>query len=222
MKKTIALFLGLTGMLPGIAQNIQDSDISHFVRSDGAQVASPNRNTFQSMAATSRLSQTHTGSTSALLIVDANGKTVGRAFGSEPVVISIYNNQLIGILGLSGYITGGQMAISGAMNWSPYGYETYYTSIDCSGPPLFPVSRLHGTPYIGVVVRDAYDGPAQIAVINASNVAQILYGSTYSNGPGGSACRVRSDFPGTYPLYFAPAEAIIPASTFGTPPFWLK
>ena len=79
----------------------------------------------------------------------------------------------------------------------------------------YSLSAAMGTPYLGVPVVDS--GGAYLYFFKAVDTTRVTLRSNYSN----NACFVIG-IRGAFPTDAAPVSDVVPASTYGTPPFFLK
>jgi hypothetical protein len=172
--------------------------------SHGQVVASPNRLLFNNLAVTPR--PPNVGGKGELVIVDTSGKPVGRYAGAQVLVFG-YGQQLIGmrLLGTSDVVG----ATGGGFTWG----DTFlsYASADCSGTG-YPENSSLGTRYNGWPTLDngqwyiLVTDPSQSFVLNFNSVYVPEVGCLQNDGE----------------RRVSPPQAIVPASDFGTPPFFLK
>ena len=190
------------------------------------QVSSPNRITSITLANTSKLSDvnkllggiglhSNTGNKSAIIWIDSTGRVIGRALGSSSILTS-YENQLATLTGLEADQTCDKSGVcsykSGGTRWSPY-YSVYYLSTNCTGTPYLPYGGF-GTPFVGIPVIDG--DSAYIYILKVMNTSRVEVNSSYVN----NTCHLIRG--GSLPLDAAPVTIVVPASTFGTPPYFLK
>ena len=193
-----------------------------FRDSGGLQgVASPNRTASMALANADKSARNRRAdkdgkvSTDAIVWVDATGRTVGRAINTNAMLLT-YDGQPAILTGLEvdqACDAGGACSYaSGGNRWSSY-FSVYYTSPDCAGTPYLPYGGF-GTPYVGVPVVDA--GATYIYLLKVTETVRVSAGSSYTN----NTCHsIRG---GELPLDAAPVSAVVPASTFGRPPYFLK
>jgi len=185
------------------------------------QVASPNRTASGALANADKADRARRAdkggkvSTDAIVWVDATGRTVGRAINTNAVLLT-YDGQPTILTGLEVdqvCDAGGVCSYASSGNrWSSY-FSVYYTSPDCSGTPYLPYGGF-GTPYVGVPVVDA-DG-TYIYLLKVTDTVRVNAASSYSNN---TCSAIRG---GELPLDAAPVSAVVPASSFGRPPYFLK
>ena len=191
--------------------------------SNSQPVASPNRTSSQTWTTSGKGGKSrHHGAKSekaesaAIKWVDATGRTMGRAIGNY-AVLTTFDNQLATITGLYPDQTCDANRVctypSNGARWSEF--ETvYYTTPDCTGTP-YSLFVAMGTPYIGLPVVDS--GGAYLYFFKAVDTTRVTLRSNYSN----SAC-FEIGIRGAFPTNAAPVSDVVPASTYGTPPFFLK
>jgi hypothetical protein len=227
--KQICTFLALLGIVfAGHAQQptLKDSQGKQIDESNSQPVASPNRTLSKEWArshnptkSTKDMGNKDSSKTAAVVWVDSTGKTVGRAleiaFGEQ--VLVTFENELITLTGLfpertcdfnADFCT---LTFSGGVNWIFSSVQ--YTSTDCTGTPYIS-SAPNGRPINGVPILD--NGETFIYLYNATqNTIQTIQ-SFFSNG------RCSQSFGGSFPQNVSPVMAVVPASTFGITPFFLK
>ena len=191
--------------------------------SNSQPVASPNRTSSRTWATSGKGGKSrHQGEKSekadsaAIKWVDSTGKTMGRAIGNH-AILTTFDNQLATITGLYPDQTCDADRVctypSNGARWSEF-ESVYYTTPDCTGMP-YSLSAAMGTPYLGVPVVDS--GGAYLYFFKAVDTTRITLRSNYSN----NACFVIG-IRGAFPTDAAPVSDVVPASTYGTPPFFLK
>ena len=197
--------------------------------SNSQPVASPNRTTSRTWATSDKgdKSRHHgeksekgekgeKGEKAAIKWVDATGRTMGRAIGNYGI-LTTFDNQLATITGLYPDQTCDANRVctypSNGARWSDF-ESVYYTTPDCTGMP-YSLSVAMGTPYLGVPVVDS--GGAYLYFFKAVDTTRVTLRSNYSN----NACFVIG-IRGAFPTDAAPVSDVVPASTYGTPPFFLK
>jgi hypothetical protein len=174
------------------------------------RVASPNRTLSSTLAATSKakVGGDHV-STTALVLVDATGKTLGRFSGSYSLILP-YNNQFLNVYLGSDYDYVNKKYNSTGFAFSPN--SVFYTTSDCTGT-AYQSFQTPGTQYVTFTVLDA--GQYFLYIGDSANSVNTTVLSVFGSAPG--AC-FSTNF--TQPLI--PLTTVIPASQIGTPPFFLK
>ena len=156
------------------------------------------------------------GEKAAIKWVDATGRTMGRAIGNY-AILTTFDNQLATITGLYPDQTCDADRVctylSNGARWSAF-ESVYYTTPDCTGIP-YSLSAAMGTPYLGVPVVDS--GGAYLYFFKAVDTTRVTLRSNYSN----NVC-AQIGIRGAFPTDAAPVSDVVPASTYGTPPFFLK
>lgn len=191
--------------------------------SSSQPVASPNRTTSRTLATSGKSGKSrHHGEkggksdSAAIVWVDSTGKTMGRAIGNH-AILTTFDNQLATITGLYPDQTCDANRVctypSNGARWSEL-EAVYYTSSDCTGLP-YSLSAAMGTPYLGVPVVDS--GGAYLYFFKAVDTTRVTLRSNYSN----NVC-AQIGIRGAFPTDAAPVSDVVPASTYGTPPFFLK
>lgn len=186
-------------------------------------VASPNRTSSQTWATSGKGGKSmHHGQKSekaesaAIKWVDATGRTVGRAIGNY-AILTTFDSQLATITGLYPDQTCDANRVctnpSNGARWSEF-ESVYFTTPDCTGTP-YSLSAAMGTPYLGVPVVDS--GGAYLYFFKAVDTTRVTLRSNYSY----NAC-FEIGIRGAFPTDAAPVSDVVPASTYGTPPFFLK
>ncbi|CDS51704.1 hypothetical protein [Polaromonas sp. CG9_12] len=148
--------------------------------------------------------------------VDSTGRTMGRAIGSS-AILTTFDNQLATITGLYPDQTCDANRVctypSNGARWTEF-ESVYYTTADCTGLP-YSLSGAMGTPYLGIPVVDS--GGAYLYFFKAVDTTRVTLRSSYSN----NVC-AQIGIRGAFPTDAAPVSDVVPASTYGTPPFFLK
>ena len=199
--------------------------------SSAQQVASPNRTASRTWAAAGKADKAdklrhgdksergengEKRGLAPIIWVDSTGRTVGRAIGNF-AILATYDNQVATIVGLGpdskcDASRGCTYASNGA-NWSEF-ESVYYTTTDCTGTP-YSIGGAIGTPYRGIPITD--NGGTYLYFFKAVDTIRVVLGSRYST----SGCFVIGSR-GASPTDAAPVSDVVPATTYGTPPFFLK
>jgi hypothetical protein len=171
------------------------------------RVVSPNHTPSAQLAGPATIGGRIPGS--AVAVVDANGKTIGRYIGDA--LILPYAGELIAMQLQPDWNDTLGKPNSGGFSWTRYGL--FYVSTDCSGTPYFWTAS-YGTRYNGVTVNDggqfyAYIGePAKAQAVTI----QSYYDFTAAN------CH-----PYTAPTQpFMALSTVVALGRLGTPPFFLR
>lgn len=228
MKSTV-IFLALLGVNLSIqAQQPLDSG-SPSGKTDASpsqQIASPNRTHSQTWVSSNKGSRGDKGARAMQTVektdlapivwVDSTGRTMGRAIGNF-AILTTFDNQLATLTGLGSdskcdAIRGCTYASNGA-KWSEF-ESVYYTTTDCTGTP-YSISGAVGTPYLGIPITDS--GGTYLYFFKAVDITRVVLGSRYST----NGCFVIGSR-GASPTDAAPVSHVVQATTFGTPPFFLK
>lgn len=186
-------------------------------------VASPNRTTSQTMVASAKgvKSRQHgakgdKADSAPIVWVDSTGRTVGRAIGNFGI-LTTFDNQPATLTGLYPDQSCDANRVctnsSGGAQWSPF-ESVYYTTSDCTGIPHSVGSAL-GTPYLGVPITDS--GGTYLYFFKAVDTTRVTLRSRYST----DGCFVIG-IRGAFPTDAIPVSDVVPATTYGTPPFFLK
>ncbi|MDB5868828.1 MAG: hypothetical protein JWP96_1160 [Polaromonas sp.] len=203
--------------LPGAASLSKQIESFQF-----PSVASPNRVDSATWASSNKFNRNkHPGDKDgasgppAIVWVDSTGKTIGRALATNSMLVT-YENQPAMLTGLESDRSCNAANVcthqSGGNRWSAF-YTVYYLSTDCTGTPYLPYSGF-GTPYVGVPVIDG--DATYIYILKVTDTTRVNVNSSYVN----NTCRsVRG---GVFPSDAAPVTAVVPASTFGAAPYFLK
>lgn len=232
MKSFLFFVAGLGLALSSQAQQSPEAEAAARVAksesSNASQVASPNRTASRIWAAAGKADKLRHGDRSErgekgekgglapIVWVDSTGRTVGRAIGNY-AILATFDNQLATIVGLGpdskcDPIRGCTYASNGA-NWSEF-ESVYYTTADCTGTP-YSVGGAIGTPYRGIPITDS--GGTYLYFFKTVDTIRVVLGSRYST----SGCFVIGSR-GAFPTDAAPVSDVVPATTYGTPPFFLK
>lgn len=187
------------------------------------QVASPNRTHSQAWATAGKAGKSgkarqpgETADLAPIVWVDSTGRTMGRAIGNF-AILAMHDNRLATITGLGADSKcdagrGCTYASNGA-KWSEF-ESVYYTTADCTGTP-YSISGAVGTPYLGIPITD--NGGTYLYFFKAVDITRVTLGSRYST----SGCFVIGSR-GAFPTDATPVSDVVPATTYGTPPFFLK
>jgi hypothetical protein len=206
---------------------LKDSQGKQIDESNSRHVASPNRTSSREWArshnptkSTKDMGDKDSSKPAAVVWVDSTGKTVGRSLeigGGPSEVLVTFENELIALKGLfperncdfnADFCT---LTFSGGASWLFSSVQ--YTSTNCTGTPYIS-SAPNGRPINGVPILD--NGETFIYLYNATqNTVQTIQ-SFFSNG------RCSQSFGGSFPQNVSPVMAVVPASTFGITPFFLK
>jgi hypothetical protein len=220
--KSIYTFLALLGIVfashaqQTASENTEGKNVD---KSRPQRVASPNRTSSRDWASShkSNKSDKYDGGKDAsnrapIVWVDSTGATVGRALDSGTVLVKVENE----IAALTGLITDVNCDLNSACTFSggrrfSRTFEVVFTSADCTGAPLVPISRPSGARYDGIPIFDG--GETFIYIFNVAQSPFLNIQSTFTNG---------SCFTTLSAGNFSPVIAVIPVSTFGIQPFFLK
>jgi hypothetical protein len=180
----------------------------------GQAVASPNRAMLSTLAASGR-NETGPGHTDGpVLLVDSIGKKLGRIVSLNAAhLLASYKDKPILISSLEGDsdVLGG-LPKSNGLTWSKHS-AIYYESGNCTGMPYVPSSPA-GTPYLGLMVKEAEQ--YNLLVWQPQDAVEVTVQSAYNYATltcvsfGGSQTGILARF------------TVIPATAFGSPPFYLK
>ena len=153
----------------------------------------------------------------ALVWVDSRGETVGRAFGGDGplgIVVVPFEKEFAALQGLSANVDcdpNNVCTFAGGKKFAR-SFEVAFTSVDCTGVPQANVGSTSGARYDGIPIID--DGETFIYIFDVTRSAFQTIRSIFSNGN----CSRTPNLAGP----FAPVIAVVPASTFGIEPFFLK
>ena len=148
--------------------------------------------------------------------VDSSGRTLGRAIGNF-AILATFDNQLATITGLGADRNCDASRVctyaSNGARWSEF-EAVYYTTPDCTGIP-YALGGALGTPYLGVPITDS--GGTYLYFFKAVDTRRVTLQSRYAID-GCSVLGSRS------PLLIeaTPVSGVVPATAYGTPPFFLK
>ncbi len=188
----------------------------------GIPVASPNRTPSSQLVSRRPVNLLPPGrAKDAVSLVDANGRSLGRAFPAtqfgEPAVVSTVNGKLTVLTGVGSPLmcdsTGNNCNYDGNLQWTSLSGFLFYESHDCSGDPMIdfiPMSA--GFEQVGVVLHDV-DGTYMYMAEPRSRritVGSIRAGNQAPGGQCFQAIPYRRDV-------LRVTEAI-PIGLFGTPP----
>lgn len=228
--KLTAAFLSLAGLaLAGHAQQQPPANLPASQLDMAQKIPSPNRTSSATWVTSSKrdLSKRNgdargygdrnlQADNAAIKWVDSTGRMIGRAIGNY-AILATYDNQLATLTGLSSDnkcdpIRGCTYASNGA-NWTEF-ESVYYTTEDCTGTP-HSIRGAVGTPYLGIPITDS--GGTYLYFFKAVDTIRVALSSRYST----SGCFVIGSR-GASPTDAVPVSNVVPATTYGTPPFFLK
>lgn len=199
----------------------ENSDGKKFDKSKSHRVASPNRTSSRDWARSHKPSRSaqHNGDKdssrpAAVVWVDSTGEPVGRAVGSQGTVLVQFENELIALQGLvadRNCDVNFVCTFSGGVNWSRF-FSIDYTSTDCTGVPYLSSSS-EGRPLNGVPIIENGE-----TFIYFYNITQNTVQTIQSFFSGGECSAIFGGFKSNV----SPVAAVVPASIFGVPPFFLK
>jgi hypothetical protein len=225
--KYIYTFLALLGIV--FASHAQqpaseNAEGKNFDKSKSQRVASPNRTSSRDWARShkSDKSDKHnrdkdSSNRAAIVWVDSTGATVGRALalGIGDILVT-FDNEPTALRGLaadqncdSNFVC----TYSGGARWRNFPFVVNFTSIDCTGTPYLSSFIPFGTPKFGVPIFDGGETYIYIANVTQSSVQTTQ--SAFFDG------ECRSSLSGAA-NNVSPVIAVIPASTFGIEPYYLK
>jgi hypothetical protein len=225
--KYIYTFLALLGIV--FASHAQQPtsenfDGKNFDKSKFQQVASPNRTSSMDWArsykpnmSTKNNGDKKSSNPDALVWVDSKGETVGRAFGSGgsfSIVVVPFEKELAALQGLATNADcdlNNVCTFAGGRKFARF-FQVVFTGANCTGTPLAPSSSSTGTRYEGIPIIDG--GETFIYIFDFPRSALQTIRSVFSNGNCFNTGDIRD--------FFAPVIAVVPASAFGTEPFFLK
>ena len=221
--KSSVLFLAMLGA--SLASHAQQPPASGATpaaidASKAQQVASPNRTASPTWVASGKAGKArHQGEKAdagPIVWVDSTGRTVGRAIGNF-AILTMYDDQLATITGLGSdsHCDANRVCTfaSNGARWSEF-EAVYYTSSDCTGVP-YALGAALGTPYVGIPITDS--GGTYLYFFKAVDTTRVTLNSRYSSNTC-SALGIR----GAFPTDAIPVSGVLPASNYGTPPFFLK
>jgi hypothetical protein len=202
----------------------ENSDGKNFDKSKSHRVASPNRTSSRDwershkpIKSTKNNGDKDSSKPAALVWVDSKGETVGRALGGGGplgIVVVPFEKELAALQGLSSNVDcdpNNVCTFAGGRKFLRF-FEVAFTSADCTGAPQAAVGSTSGTRYDGIPIIDG--GETFIYIFDFTQTVFQTIRSVFSNG----SCFSTGDLAG--PL--APVIAVVPVSTFGIQPFFLK
>jgi hypothetical protein len=228
--KYIYTFLLLLGFV--FASHAQQSSVEHVEgkrldKSKSHRIASPNRISSRDWERSNKLNNFGKGHSekddrdkywsnrAAIIWVDSTGATVGRDLDAGLRILVKFENEptvLSGLLEDSNCDANFVCKFSGGARWSKFG-SVNYTSVDCTGTPYLDSSGSSGTTKFGVSIFDGGETFIYIADVSQSTLKIIR--STFTNGE----CLIAVSGSGSS---VSPAMVVVPASTFGVEPYFLK
>jgi hypothetical protein len=160
--------------------------------------------------------------TAALVWVDSMGKTLGKAIVGTPLGIPSamlvpFENELAILEGLESVVKCDQNGVCTSpvgITWRADRFSLLYTSADCTGTPYATVGT-YGTAFKGFPIMDS--GETFIYVFKISQATRVSIRSSFNTTRKSSCASV-----GPLPINAIPVAAVVPASTFGTEPYFLK
>jgi hypothetical protein len=195
----------------------QDSSKKQSVETNSQPVASPNRTSSRDWARSLKSHKSIKGDeekrspkVGAPVWIDSKGQTVGRKVPGSPSILVPFENELMEITGLTNLDCVLNGDCTGGLTWHNFG-AVFFTSSDCTGTPYVPnsslLTRYHGIPVVEGSETFIYISDNRQTVSPAINSAFA-----------GNICFRPQRFDPTS----APAIAVVPASNFGTQPFFIK
>jgi hypothetical protein len=224
--KYIYTFLALFGIVFAChAQQpaSENSEGKNFDKSRSQRVASPNRTSSRDWArslkpniSAKKNGDKDSSKSAAFVWVDSKGETVGRALagGGLGIVVVPFEKELAALQGLSVNVDcdpNNVCTFAGGRKFARF-FEVAFNSADCTGTPQAAIGSTSGTRYDGIPIIDG--GETFIYIFDFTQTVFQTIRSVFSNG----SCFSTGDLAG--PL--APVIAVVPVSTFGIQPFFLK
>jgi hypothetical protein len=213
---TSLALLGIAVACQAQEPSSQDPSGKQLVETNSQPVASPNRTSSRDWTRSLKSHKFVKGTddkrspkVGAPVWVDSKGQTVGRKMPGSPSILVAFENELMEITGLNGDCDL-NLDCTGGLTWSKFS-AIFFTSSDCSGTPYVPRSSLL-TRYNA---RPVVEGSETFIYI--SDNRQTVSPAINSAFAGNICSRPRRFDPTS-----APAIAVVPASNFGTEPFFLK
>jgi hypothetical protein len=196
---------------------LQDSSGKQSVEKNSQPVASPNRTSSRDWARSLKSHKSIKGNedksppkVAALVWIDSKGQTVGRKMPGGPSILVPFKDGLMEIAGLRNLDCELNGDCTGGLTWNKFS-AVFFTSSDCTGTPYVPnsslLTRYHGIPVVEGSETFIYISDNRQTVSPAINSAFA-----------GNICFRPQRFDPTS----APAIAVVPASNFGTQPFFVK
>jgi hypothetical protein len=226
--KYIYTFLALLGIVfASHAQQptAENSDGQNVDKSKSQRVASPNRTSSRDWARSHRPNRSAKSDgdkdlsrPAALVWVDSKGETVGRAFGGGgplAIVVVPFEKEFAALQGLATNVDcdSNNVCTFGGGRTFARSFEVAFTSANCTGTPQAAIGSTNGTRYDGIPIIDGGETFIYIYDFTQTVFLQAIR-SVFSNG----SCFSTPDLAGP----FAPVIAVVPVSTFGIQPFFLK
>jgi hypothetical protein len=217
---SIAAAIASLGILnpPASAQTAPPRPIPQIDLTKADRVASPNRTLSSTLSADRTVAQrfgiTYSASP-AVLLVDSGGRTLGRWMHTSagPSALTLFNNETLLLMGLQPdfHAAPGSYRPPG-LTWDVLSFGLTFTSSDCSGTPYLSGSA-YGALLSGVPFKDV--DQVYIYIARDDRISNVEFQSNYNDGTCYSHQTALSA-----PL--TPVMAVVPASNFGRPPFFLK
>jgi hypothetical protein len=195
----------------------QNTGGKQLVETNSQPVASPNRTSSRDWARSLKSHKFIKGNedksspkAGAPVWIDSKGQTVGRKRPGGPSILVPFENELMEITGLSNLDCELNGNCTGGLTWNKF-RAVFFTSSDCTGTPYVPNSSL-STRYYGIPVVEGSETFIYISD-NRQTVSPAI-NSAFAN----NICFRPQRFDPTS----APAIAVVPASNFGTEPFFIR
>jgi hypothetical protein len=196
---------------------MHDSGAKQLVETNSQPIANPNRTSSRDWARSLKSNKTiknegdkNSPKAGAPVWVDTKGQTVGRKMPGRPSILVPFEKGLLEITGLRTSDCEINGDCTGGLTWEKF-RAVFFTSSDCTGTPYVPNSSLL-TRYHGVPVVEGSE--TFIYISDNRQTASPAIKSAF----GGNVCFRPQRFDPTS----APAIAVVPASNFGTQPFFIK
>jgi hypothetical protein len=196
---------------------LHDSRGKQIVETSSQPVASPNRTSSRDWARSLKSYKAgkdnddkRSPRIGAPVWIDTQGQAVGRKMPGRPSILVPFESGLLEITGLRTFDCEVSGECTGGLTWEKF-RAVFFTSSDCTGTPYVPNSSLL-TRYHGIPVVEGNETFIYISD-NRQTVSPII-----KSAFAGDICFSPQRFDPTS----APAIAVIPASNFGTQPFFIK
>lgn len=223
MKFTVVVASLIGWALASHAQQPPPANLPAGQPDQSQRISSPNRTLSATWMASGKrdIPKRHADKTSqadnaAIRWVDSTGRTMGKAIGNF-AILATFDNELATLTGLGADKKCDANRVctfaSNGARWPEF-ESIYYTTPDCSGTP-YSLDGALGTPYLGVPIVDS--GGVYLYFFKAVDTIRVTLTSRYS-AEGCFVIGIR----GAFPTDATPVSEVVPASNYGTPPFFLR
>jgi phosphohistidine swiveling domain-containing protein len=209
--------------------SLKNADSRPIEEPNSQPVASSNRTSSRDLAKSLRVNSSNKNNedkdlsrAAALVWVDSNGKTVGKAIVGTPLgipsaMVVPFENEHAVLEGLDSVTRCDQNGVCTSplgITWRADKFSLLYTSADCTGTPYATVGT-YGTTFKGFPIMDGSE--TFIYVFKIAQATRVSIKSSFNTTRKSSCASV-----GPLQINAIPVAAVLPASAFGTEPYFLK